>query len=472
MNDSVDRLRQKLAEAEQRIGSLEKENDRLRGKMPKIDNKQIELMISLSNDILRHTFKSFDEEIIKDLEVIARFTNADACIVVIFNKNNNALDKVYRWLDNADNKSGQDDFLSGPEAFKSLYDILEKNDILVYNKSLADESRLFDIIGKGLDFKSGFIIPLQLNSDILGAIGFANYIKKAAFSSEDINLIRLIGNIFLYALIKKQNEDCLQTQLDDKDKILGVLTHELHLSLKGLLNMSESLSKDFVTLTLKEIRSSSNRLYQSSYSLVNLLENLMNWSRIEKGIQQYDPETFNLREAVFEVFDTMKTLAEVKKIELIATVPEDVQIYADRFLTGIIIRSLISNAIMNTAEAGFVLVDCGQLKKSTYTVNVKDNGSGMSEFDVTSFLEDDQLLTGSDARVSQGNNWVLQVCKELIRKNRGEMMIDSHSGVGSTISFTVPAGKTARPHQKGTELYHSKVLGKTTMKEAERIDYK
>jgi signal transduction histidine kinase len=401
-----------------------------------------ELFYKISSNLLKLQSEKFDEEIINEIGTIASYTNSEACLLLLFDETKTIIAKLYKWHFNEYSGPKFDDFLQNPQAINTLYLELKKNKVIFYNKDTNDGNHeLFTKIRNGLKLSDAFLLPLIHNNDVIGVIGFANFVSTQAIPSESIYLLDLFGNLIVNAYIKILNEDKLKAMILEKDKFFGIIAHDLRGPFTGLIGITETLAKEFVNLSLSEIRSYSNALYSSSLNVFRLLENLLEWSRLQRGIIKYSPINLNLRNTVLSTTYLLKNNAENKNISVKIEIPDNLYVYADEVMLESILRNLLENAVKFTDNNGEIFIE-GKQETDWVSVSVKDNGTGMSSEFLEGLFSYKELISHKGTSNEKGSGLGLILCKEFVEKNNGNISVKSKPGKGSTFTFTLPIGKS------------------------------
>lgn len=171
--------------------------------------------------------------------------------------------------------------------------------------------------------------------------------------------------------------------------------------------------------------------------IYSLLENLLTWSRSQSGRIQYEPVQFNLSNVIQENYNLHKTIAEKKKIHLIANIPESLTAYGDREMINTVVRNLIDNAIKFTEPEKRVEIITRD-EDPFITVLVEDQGTGISENDLIKLFRIDVKFKSRGTLGEKGTGLGLILCKEFVEKNGGKMIVRSMQGEGSVFGFTIP----------------------------------
>jgi signal transduction histidine kinase len=197
------------------------------------------------------------------------------------------------------------------------------------------------------------------------------------------------------------------------------------------------LSEDIEKLSKEEIIKLSKQLNIALHKQYELLNDLLDWSGIESNQMAFNPEFTFLYEEVMKVFESVSSLAEAKKIQLISEIDGNLEIYADSKILRTLLRNLVSNSIKFTNEGGFVKV--GALKKEGHIeVIVKDNGVGMTSDVVNELFSPDSYLTTPGTQNERGTGLGLRFCKQAVDRHNGTIWVESTPGEGSAFHFTIP----------------------------------
>jgi len=291
-------------------------------------------------------------------------------------------------------------------------------------KAFSGETQLFTFWGKR---KNGTVFPKEV---ILNR-GLYKGIPVIIAAARDISE-RYENEIKL----KKFAEE-LQELNSSKDKFFSLLAHDLRSPFNGILGFSKVLFDEINDLSSEEIREYIGYVYTSSKNVYNLIENLLQWSKIQSGRIQFQPITMDLYEEIFRVINLYTTIAIEKKIKLLNTVPVNSFIKADQNLLNSILQNLISNAIKFTGNGGNVVISYNRNGDIT-EITVEDNGIGISEENIGKLFKIEAQFSTSGTNNEQGSGLGLVLCKELLTKINGFIKVDSKLNEGTKITFGFP----------------------------------
>ena len=266
-------------------------------------------------------------------------------------------------------------------------------------------------------------MPLS-NKDgtIIGTFGISRDITKNKLAEEEIKL----------------KNELLQTINAEKDKFFSILAHDLKGPLSAFLSATQILIEDIQVMTLEEIKEISVSMKTSASNIYSLLENLLEWSRLRRGVLDFVPEKFDIKKKVEECVDVLSESARKKRIGPTISIQDGLKVFADNHMFDTVIRNLVSNAIKFTPVGGNVSISAEYNNDHSIIVNIIDSGIGIPpDLKRKLFLLNEKTnRSGTEGEQSTGLGLLL--CKEFIEKNGGKIWVESEVGKGSVFSFTVP----------------------------------
>ena len=223
-----------------------------------------------------------------------------------------------------------------------------------------------------------------------------------------------------------------------KDKFFSIIAHDLRGPFNTLLGFSEYLASEIGKISEDELKLISVNLLKTSKSTYNLLENLLQWSKIKTGRFHFNPENFQVKNIIHKLVDLYSANAANKNITLTSHISDDSTVLADINMVETILRNLISNAIKFTRTGGFINLISSKEDKFI-KISVEDNGVGISEFMQEHIFQIDQNISTKGTQNEDGSGLGLILCKEFVEINKGKLTVKSELGKGSTFSFYLPA---------------------------------
>ncbi len=226
----------------------------------------------------------------------------------------------------------------------------------------------------------------------------------------------------------------------EKDKFFSIISHDLRSPFQGLLGLSNAMIEEFETLTAEETKLFINNIHNSAKNLFNLIENLLQWSRIQRGKLDLQPVAAGLYEEVLYVINLLQRNASDKNIKLVNKIPEELIVSSDINTLHSTLQNLISNAIKFTNKGGVIQIDA-EKDIEFVSVSVIDNGVGIAERDIQKLFRIDTQHSTPGTEREVGTGLGLIICKELIQRQGGNIWVESEPGKGSAFTFTLPVAK-------------------------------
>ncbi|MCF8344734.1 MAG: cyclic nucleotide-binding domain-containing protein [Bacteroidales bacterium] len=222
-----------------------------------------------------------------------------------------------------------------------------------------------------------------------------------------------------------------------KDKFFSIIAHDVRSPLGTIISFFEFLNSNVEELDKMEIVDLVKSIYTSTDRLLKLLDNLLQWSRIQTGELQCKPENFDIRSVVLSNIDLLKMNAEKKGINLYSEIDSKTMVNADVNMTNAVLRNLISNGIKFTGQQGSVWVS-SKRTNGKIAVSVHDTGIGISKENLKKLFRIDLKHSTPGTEDEKGTGLGLNLCKEFVEKNGGRIKVESKPGEGTVITFTVP----------------------------------
>jgi two-component system sensor histidine kinase/response regulator len=250
-------------------------------------------------------------------------------------------------------------------------------------------------------------------------------------------LLTLIGIVGFLLLVKEKQDHKIQKLLNDKNQFFSIISHDLRGPLGSAVSLSELLVEDIQQYSRQEIKEISEALYQSNKNVYKLLENLLEWSRVQTGMINFSPKKIVLNALINENIELNKNAALNKNINLLFESAEIIEVEADKNMIDTILRNLLSNAIKFTDKNGEVEV---KLLKTDQKVEIAitDNGIGIPDDIKEKLFKINRKVIQKGTENETGSGLGLLLCSEFINMHRGKIWVESKQGKGSVFKFTLP----------------------------------
>jgi len=238
-----------------------------------------------------------------------------------------------------------------------------------------------------------------------------------------------------------------------KSQFLANMSHEIRTPMNGIIVATDLALAETVP---PEVERYLHIVQNSSYTLLGIINDILDYSKIEAGQLELKDRVFRLDEMFDRVMDVFISQAAEKGIELLVDVDKDTPriLLGDALRLQQILTNLISNSIKFTGKDGVILVSVRDVSEETDSLTgdqvmlafvVKDTGAGISPDYMPSLFEPFTQGDSSSTRKHEGTGLGLSICKKFVTMMHGSIAAESVFGHGSTFSFTVRLVRAATP---------------------------
>lgn len=281
-----------------------------------------------------------------------------------------------------------------------------------------------------------FISALSDTDSVIQAFaaGGIDYVSKP-FKAEEVKV-----RVSTHLKIRKQSKE-LQQLNATKDKLFSIISHDLRGPCGNFGQVLDLLAEDLVFDDPVKMRLV-EELRNTSKSVMNLLDNLLNWSRSQSQRIVIDPQDVIINLAVMESIRLLKPIANSKQISLEFNASKIHTVLVDTNSLSLIFRNLLSNAIKFTGIGGRIVVTVDDMEdEGMVKISVSDNGIGMSQEALSRLFKPGQHFTTYGTSNEKGSGLGLLLVKDFVEYNQGTLSVSSEEGKGTTFSFTLPVAQ-------------------------------
>ncbi|HEX7583135.1 MAG TPA: PAS domain-containing sensor histidine kinase, partial [Prolixibacteraceae bacterium] len=236
--------------------------------------------------------------------------------------------------------------------------------------------------------------------------------------------------------LQKYSEE-LQELNATKDKFFSIIAHDLKNPFSSIVGFSEILKDEAKHLDIETIEQYAEILYSTSKNTYRLLENLLDWARVQQLGMPFRPGSIILKTIVSEVAELMVEKANSKLITIINHIPDNLIVRADEDMLKTILRNLVSNALKYTSANGTVEIKTVSLADGI-EITVKDTGTGIKKEDIEKIFKVGSNYSRRGTENEIGTGLGLLLCKEFVVKHGGKIWVESEEGKGSEFKFILP----------------------------------
>ncbi|MDP9267019.1 MAG: response regulator [Acidobacteriota bacterium] len=237
--------------------------------------------------------------------------------------------------------------------------------------------------------------------------------------------------------LQQQNRE-VQRATTLKSQFLAGMSHELRTPLNAILGFSELLADETPGLLNVGQKRFINHVRTASKHLLQLINDILDLSKIEAGQVEFQVEPFTVSSALAEVLSITRPLTMMKNLLVVNQVDREHTINGDRIRVKQVLYNLLSNAIKFTAEGGEIRVR-SERHGEVVQVSVSDTGIGIGPADTAVIFEEFKQLGDTTRGVKEGTGLGLAISRRLLEQQGGTIGVESTPGVGSTFTFSMPA---------------------------------
>ncbi|MCL2074662.1 MAG: tetratricopeptide repeat-containing sensor histidine kinase [Marinilabiliaceae bacterium] len=272
--------------------------------------------------------------------------------------------------------------------------------------------------------------------------------QQSEINSQEVRLKFVIGSLIVATLIlallvfninirTRRNRELTEINAT-KDKIFNIISHDLKNPAIGQRNALQFLSDNVNEWDRDKIADFSLKLCKSSESILDLIKNLLYWSRLQTGKKIYHNLPFNLVKALKPDINVIDSMAEQKGVNFKTIIPPAVIINGDENMILTVIRNLLANAVKFTNKEGNITLKIENKqddKTEKVIISISDTGVGMTDTQIQNLFHSDFQQSTIGTEGESGSGLGLIVCDELLQKHNSKLHIESEIGKGSKFWF-------------------------------------
>lgn len=280
-------------------------------------------------------------------------------------------------------------------------------------------------------------------------LGAVDYVTKP------FNHAELLARVRTHVALKRARDEQAKA-LDElrrvnalKDRLFSILGHDLRGPLGSFMNVAEMLAKEASMFTPEDIHETAKEMAATSRGLYRLLENLLDWSRLQMGGLVVHMAPTELDVVTASVVELVSLQARQKKINLLQEIESPGPVVGDMSLLQTLVRNLVGNCLKFTPEGGQVKLRLSEVGESSVVLEISDTGIGMPAELVESIRRAEVRRSRPGTGGEKGTGLGMLLCQDIAARHQAKFEVESIENAGTTIRITFPKSHHAMPDDRG-----------------------
>ncbi|HEX2832104.1 MAG TPA: ATP-binding protein [Thermoanaerobaculia bacterium] len=330
-------------------------------------------------------------------------------------------------------------------------ELVRSYDWKAFEAAYANEPEIIEAF-RQMGIESFITVPLTAHGQQLGAMTLVSSSRERLFDEYDLALAVELGRRAGYAIDNARHYSDAQEANKAKDEFLITLSHELRTPMTATLGWASMLRRD---LSPENFALAVDTIERSSRAQAQLIDDILDVSRIVTGKLQLEVAPVELRQIVERAVDAIRPSAQNRKIELrltLADVPSVVIVDASRLQQ--VLWNLLSNAVKFTPAGGRIVIELHEPGNRQARITVRDTGIGIPRRFLPHIFERFRQADSGTSRAHGGLGLGLAIVKSLVELHGGTVVAESEGeGAGTTFTITLPL---ATPSLPAAALHHER----------------
>ncbi|HVT04600.1 MAG TPA: ATP-binding protein [Thermoanaerobaculia bacterium] len=325
-------------------------------------------------------------------------------------------------------------------------------------------------VDDGVATQSWLGVPMVARDRVIGVISLQNY-RPNAFNKDDVLLLTTVANQaavgldnaqlyeeledLTYALeerVQERTTELHETNVQltaadrSKNEFLAKMSHELRTPLNSIIGFSSVLMRNSKNELPPRLYKFLENIYAAGHHLLNLINDILDLSKIEAGKVELRLDTFDLRETITAVERVMKGFAAEARVRIVTSVDSDVpSVRLDEGRLKQILFNLLSNAVKFSSEGETVQLNVHRVREHlsplqapSIRIDVIDDGVGIANDELNRIF--DEFYQADQGRKSRksGTGLGLSLTRNFVELHHGTIEVQSRPGAGSTFTLYLP----------------------------------
>ena len=316
-------------------------------------------------------------------------------------------------------------------------------DLLQQGAQDAEHLRLIRLLG----LRSAMIVPMRVQENVIGALTLVSAESRRRYGEADLSLaLELARRAALAVENARLHRDALEARERAeeanraKTEFLTVMSHELRTPLNAISGYVELISLGIRGPITPEQREDLERIARSQRHLLALINDVLNYARLEGAHVAYKIESVTARALIEDIEPLVRPQLIAKDLSFeIQPLPDDLVFHADREKARQVLLNVLSNAVKFTPSGGVISIEARRAG-GMIEIDVCDTGVGIPADKLEAIFEPFVQVGRTLTSASQGTGLGLAISRDLARGMHGDLRARSTEGAGSTFTLSLPSG--------------------------------
>lgn len=404
------------------------------------------LLTNIASKYINMPLNEVHDSIQKSLEEMGRFVNADRAYLFDYDWENQVTNNTYEWCE--EGITPQIDELQGIplEMMTEWLESHTKGETMYIPsvQELPEGDTVREIL-EPQEIKSLIAVPMMHGKLCIGFAGFDSVKKYHNYTENELKILDLFTQMLVNIRMRTEGEVALieakreaESANKAKSEFLANISHEIRTPMNAILGFSEVMLN---TVQSNQQRSYLKTILNSGKTLLSLINDILDLSKIEAGRLEISPEPIDIQVVLHEIGQIFAQKLEEKGLDYIIDIadnfPPSITIDEVRFRQ--ILLNIVGNAIKFT-DYGYIKLKLRVLSENSgiiaFSIDVEDSGIGINKEDQAKIFESFSQKSGQDSKKYGGTGLGLAISRRLCELMNGEITLESEEGRGSTFTIT------------------------------------
>ena len=410
-------------------------------------NNLQKIVSKYSADFINSTPENIDNKINDLLKQCGFFLNVDRASVFLFSQDRVYVNNIYEWCSEGTESVKHKYMNLRLDKIKVFQDVIRESRIIYLPDAsqYSGDVKFFEDVMISEKIKTILLLPMIKDNMLIGYLDLDSVKVTKEYDENIQELLLVIAHIIADALEKnkldiKLRDTSLELQQINatKDKLFSIIAHDLRSPFNSFIGFTDLMAQEDSELSIEEIRGYSKMLNQLAQNSYGLLENLLEWSRLQRGILKPQAMEVYLRDFIIQVVGIYSRRIKEKNQLVHVNVEPQLKVMLDRRMIESVIKNILSNAIKFTPQGGVITINAKMMPSDNLRIWIHDTGIGIPPSIIPELfsVNEKKSRAGTDGERSSGLG--LMICKEFMDILRGKIWAESVEFKGSDFFIEIP----------------------------------